>query len=78
MSHQLLRWSNLWIPSFLRSPIYSLYAKKYNANLEEAELPLHKYSTFRDFFIRKLNRAVPEEVPNTISSPCDGRVLSYE
>jgi phosphatidylserine decarboxylase len=66
------------LPVFMRKYVYNWYAKKYNVNLNEVELPLHQYATFSDFFTRHITRLAHKEVPNTIASPCDGKLLSFE
>ena len=66
------------IPVFMRSYIYKWYANYFDANLEEVELPLNDYPTFSTFFTRKIIRKAADYAQNTISSPCDGKLLSLE
>ncbi len=42
------------------------------------KLPLKEYPTFSSFFTRKITRPLPIELPNTVSSPCDGKILVLE
>lgn len=66
------------IPRLLRRPIFSTFARVYKANLKEVELPLREYPTFCAFFTRKITRPLPDYQVNTVSSPCDGKVLVME
>jgi phosphatidylserine decarboxylase len=66
------------IPRLLRRPIFSTYSKVYKVNLKEVELPLREYPTFCAFFTRKIKRPLPEYINNTVSSPCDGKILVVE
>lgn len=68
--------ADLTVPLFMRKFLYGLYAKHYQVNLDEVPLPLEQYPTFSSFFTRQITREAPEEQPNTISSPCDGKVLT--
>ena len=55
------------------------FIRRFNVNMEEAELPVHKYRSFNDFFTRKLKktaRAFSAE-ENVVFSPCDGTVTIY-
>jgi phosphatidylserine decarboxylase len=70
--------AEMQIPRMLREPIYKAYSKVYGANLKEIELPLKDYPTFSAFFTRKITRPLPAELPNSVSSPCDGKVLVFE
>lgn len=45
-------------PSFLNKLIILGFAKVYHINLDEAELPLEKYSSLGDFFVRKLKSGI--------------------
>ena len=51
--------SDIEIPVFLRSYIYSTYAKYYQVNTKQIELPLNAYPTFTSFFTRKITRQHP-------------------
>jgi len=66
------------IPRMLRKPIYAAYCKFYKVNVKEVQLSLSDYPTFSSFFTRKIVRALPDFIPNTVSSPCDGKVLVIE
>lgn len=70
--------AEMQIPRLLRRPIFSTFARVYKANLKEVELPLREYPTFCAFFTRKITRPFPEYQANTVSSPCDGKVLVME
>jgi phosphatidylserine decarboxylase len=67
------------VPTALREPIYTAFAKRVGANLAEAGQPLQDYATFDDFFTRQL---VPgarkiDERPDVVVSPCDGVVAEH-
>jgi phosphatidylserine decarboxylase len=70
--------AEMQIPRLLRRPIFTAYSKVYRVNLKEVELPLRDYPTFCSFFTRRIKRPLPEAQPNTVSSPCDGKVLVVE
>lgn len=70
--------AEMQIPRLLRRPIFTAYSKMYKVNLKEVELPLRDYPTFCAFFTRRIKRIFPEVLPNTVSSPCDGKVLVVE
>ena len=62
--------SQLWgriasteLPTFLRRPIYSLYARLFGANLNEMGLPLDAYASLGDFFARPLKPGTPLSPP---------------
>jgi phosphatidylserine decarboxylase len=64
------------VPRKLRAPLYSAFARRVGANLDEVELPLDSYPTFDAFFTRRLRdgaRQVAPE-PDVIVSPCDGTI----
>jgi phosphatidylserine decarboxylase len=70
--------AEMQIPRLLRRPVFTAYSKMYKVNLKEIELPLREYPTFCAFFTRRITRPLPEYLPNSISSPCDGKVLVVE
>ena len=39
---------------------------------------MKEYPTFSSFFTRKITRSLPAEIPYTVSSPCDGKILVLE
>ena len=49
---------HLRLPKFLNTWIMSFFAKTYNINLQEAELPIESYPSLGEFFIRKLKPCV--------------------
>ncbi|HET6202380.1 MAG TPA: archaetidylserine decarboxylase [Planctomycetota bacterium] len=65
------------LPRFLREPFYLAYARRFGANLREAELPVDLYRTFAEFFSRRLspNARVLDPDPAALLSPADGTVL---
>jgi len=72
---------SLWLPLPIRYVMYGTFAKVYGINMEEVENPdFGFYETFTLFFTRKLKTGAREIVepsnPQTMCSPCDGRVLT--
>ena len=55
------------------------FAERYRINLEELEHPLDKYTSFNDFFTRRLkpNTRPCDPEPERLLSPADGKVLVY-
>lgn len=65
------------IPVHLRSPVFRIYARLFNANLAEvSESDLRKYSNLGEFFSRELRRgARPIDGASPLVLPVDGTVL---
>lgn len=70
--------SEVRLPSGLRAPLFNLFARVYDVNVEEIRYPLDSFRTFNDFFCRALvEGARPiDSDPNGIVSPVDGRVMT--
>lgn len=70
--------SELHVPVALRTSLFSLFAWKYGANLDEVRYPLDSFRTFQEFFGRALtDGARPiEDVPNGLVSPVDGTLTA--
>ena len=69
--------TELWIPKFCRSFIFTLFSKTFGINIDEAEHPLTTYTSFDSFFTRNLKegcRPVNED-STIISSPVDALLL---
>ena len=64
------------IPTFLREKAFTTFAKRYDLNLDEVELPLKSYSSLSSFFVRDLKAGV-RKVQGEIVSPVDGRLRSF-
>ncbi|HBT18920.1 MAG TPA: phosphatidylserine decarboxylase [Clostridiaceae bacterium] len=64
-------WSKRMIPKFIQN---------HGLSTEEILFPLNAFSSFNDFFIRRLKTAARpvSENPDTFISPCDARLLAYE
>jgi phosphatidylserine decarboxylase len=63
----------------LRAPLLGRFAKSYGANVEEADRPLEEYTSFLDFFTRRLKpglRPQDPKIPGGINSPVDGRLIT--
>ncbi|GBG85568.1 hypothetical protein CBR_g40206 [Chara braunii] len=68
----------LELPVWARRVVYTSWAKAFNANLDEAALPIEEYPTLQDFFTRSLREGVRpiDSRPNCLVSPVDGIVLN--
>jgi phosphatidylserine decarboxylase len=66
------------VPERLRPFAYRAFARAVGANLEEAELALHAYPSFGDFFARRLRDGarVVDPTRSAIIAPCDGVVAA--
>lgn len=66
------------IPPPLRIPLLRAYARRYGANLDEAERPLREYRSFDAFFTRRLKSGVRPIDPEkgSVVSPVDGSVYA--
>ncbi|EGR31450.1 phosphatidylserine decarboxylase, putative [Ichthyophthirius multifiliis] len=68
--------AQLYIPKFMRGPLYSTYAKVYQVKQEDMILPYNEYKNFNEFFTRKVK---PREInidKRTIVSPADSKILN--
>lgn len=68
------------LPKGMRAKLLGDFARKYGANLEEAEKPLSEYVSFLDFFTRRLKpglRWQAPPVPGGINSPVDGALIAH-
>ena len=71
----------LYVPHIFRKSYFGLFAMMYGVKIEEAERDRFElYTTFTDFFTRTLKPGVrpiyrPDDI-TSITSPCDGRVLT--
>ncbi len=64
------------IPRPLRALLYSTFARRVGADLDEVEQPLAAYPSLDAFFTRRLRagaRAISAD-PDAIVSPCDGTI----
>ncbi|XP_020217617.1 phosphatidylserine decarboxylase proenzyme 1, mitochondrial isoform X2 [Cajanus cajan] len=71
--------ASMEIPVWLRPHIYKAWARAFHSNLEEAALPLDKYASLREFFVRTLkegSRPIDAD-PQCLVSPVDGTVLRF-
>ncbi len=71
--------ARLTLPSSLRRPLLGRFAAAYGANLGEADRPLENYTSFLDFFTRRLKpglRPQAVSVPGGINSPVDGALVA--
>lgn len=74
------RFNELQIPYYLRVPGFKLYSWIFGVNLSEVSEPdLHVYPNLAAFFYRTLKPGCRpiDPNPNAITSPADGRVLSF-
>ncbi|XP_028762636.1 phosphatidylserine decarboxylase proenzyme 1, mitochondrial isoform X3 [Neltuma alba] len=71
--------ASMEIPVCLRPYVYRAWARAFHSNLNEAALPLDKYASLRDFFVRTLkegSRPIDPD-PQCLVSPVDGTVLRF-
>ncbi|HVO51646.1 MAG TPA: archaetidylserine decarboxylase [Thermoanaerobaculia bacterium] len=71
--------ARLTLPSGLRRPLLGRFAAAYGANLGEADRPLENYTSFLDFFTRRLKpglRPQAVSVPGGVNSPVDGALIA--
>lgn len=67
------------LPAGLREPVLGRFARRYGANVSEAEKPLRDYASLQDFFTRRLRPGLrPQEplVPGALNSPVDARIIA--
>lgn len=64
----------------MRAAFYGLFSKMYGVKIQEATRSYSEYRTFTDFFTRTLKPGMRpiyrEEDKYSLSSPCDGTVLT--
>ena len=71
----------MYVPVCIRAPFFGLFSYVYGVKIEEAKRDrFDMYTNFTDFFTRTLKpgaRTIEDKDDiNTISSPCDGRILT--
>lgn len=68
--------TRLQAPASMHHAAIRAFAKRYNVNVEEAELPIEGYRTFGDFFTRRLKPGLRpiDSGEKVIVSPVDGAV----
>ncbi|XP_029941245.1 phosphatidylserine decarboxylase proenzyme, mitochondrial [Salarias fasciatus] len=73
------RLNGVELPSWLRTPVLSLYIWTFGVNMEEAaEQDLHQYKNLGEFFRRRLKPAVrPLCASSCLLSPADGKILHF-
>ncbi len=66
------------LPRLLTSPSVRWFARRYDVNVSEAELPLSDYRSVGEFFTRRLKLGARniDRRPGFAVSPADGRVLN--
>jgi phosphatidylserine decarboxylase len=70
----------LWQKSRFTKPKIKRFIEQYGINTAEIERPLESFTSFNDFFIRKLKpeaRPIDRE-PSHLISPADSRLLAYQ
>ncbi len=71
--------ARLTLPAGLRRPLLGRFAAAYGVNLDEADRLLESYTSFMDFFTRRLKpglRPQAASVPGAINSPVDGALIA--
>jgi phosphatidylserine decarboxylase len=66
------------LPRFVARPSVRWFARRYNIDVSEAELPIREYRSVGDFFTRRLKLGARniDRRPGYAVSPADGRVLN--
>jgi phosphatidylserine decarboxylase len=75
----LVGWSaRRHIPRPLRAPVYGAFSRVVGADVGEAERRLDEYTTFGDFFARRLREGARrfDAAPDALIAPCDGRLAA--
>lgn len=69
--------TNLWIPPFCRSFIFTAFSRLFGINIAEAEQSLSAYTSFDSFFTRDLKKGVRSfnHDQTIVSSPVDALLL---
>ena len=71
--------ARLPLPRPLREPLLGRFARAYGADLSEADRPLGDYTSFLDFFTRRLKPGARPQAPAVaggVNSPVDARVAA--
>jgi phosphatidylserine decarboxylase len=71
--------ANRRLPVALREPLLGRFARRYGANVAEAEKPLKDYTGLQDFFTRRLKPGLrPQEAlaAGALNSPVDARIIA--
>lgn len=66
--------SRVYLPVFLRKPLYSIFSAIYKLNIDEAEFNLEYYTSFADFFTRNLKSGL-RAVGSGLVNPADSRLI---
>lgn len=64
------------LPTFVRTPFYSLYARCFNADLSICSKPLCQYRSLSDFFTRDLEPG-SRPLETGLISPVDGKLRNH-
>lgn len=76
MSNLAGYFGNLYIPHFLRNPLFGLYAKTYNVKLEDMVKAPSEYTSFVDFFTREVKPRNIDPNSKSLVAPADSKVLT--
>lgn len=70
--------ASIELPVNWRPSVYGLYAKTFQANMDEIDADLSTFPTFVDFFVRPLKYGVrPIAQDTNLVSPADGTIISF-
>ncbi len=67
------------LPAGLRAPLLGRFARRYGADVSEAEKPLRDYPSLQAFFTRRLRPGLrPQDplAPGALNSPVDARIIA--
>lgn len=67
----------VYVPTFLRSSLFGLYARTYGVDLDDMVRPVEDYESFVDFFTRQVKPRKIDPKANQLVAPADSRVLSF-
>lgn len=66
----------VYIPTFLRKPLFGLYARSYGVLLDDMVRPIEDYTSFVDFFTRQVKPRQLDPSPAVVVAPADSKVLT--
>jgi len=64
------------LPMWARKPVYEMWGRVFQCNMDEVREPLHTYPTLAAFFARELKDGARPICLDGMASPVDGKVLA--
>lgn len=68
--------ASVYVPIWLRSPLFSTFSKTYNVVEDDMLQPFSEFTTFNEFFTRRVKQRVINPDENILLSPADSKVLT--